>query len=321
MINNSYIEDEIFSQPEIINSLIQKEKSHILQVSEKIRGKYKYIMIAARDTSDNAARYGQYLFQIHNGIPVVLATPSVFSIYNKQPVLDVALVMAISQSGMSPGIVSVLEVGKLQGRPTIAITNNLDSPLSNIADDTIYMNAGVENSVAATKTYTSSLITLALLSLGIARNNSMTEILEKIPKWTQETLKNTLKIYQHMERYRFLEHCLLIGRGFNYCTAFEIALKVKELTGITTAPYSSADFLHGPVAAIHKGYPIIIIAHKGNVYRDIIKVIKKVTKLGAELLIISDDLEIQKFAQLFIKTPNNVPEWISPVINVLLVRF
>jgi glucosamine--fructose-6-phosphate aminotransferase (isomerizing) len=317
MSNKSFLEQEIFEQPIIIDHLIQKEQAHIAALADKLKGKFNYILIAARGTSDNAARYAQYLFQIHNEIPVALATPSVFSIYKKHPNLDGALILAISQSGMSPDILSVLKEGKHQGRPTLAVTNNPESPLGELADDVISLHAGLEKAVAATKTYTASLVAMALLSMSLAHDDSMLATLKNLPDWTDQTIQKALSKTDQMERFHDLIHGVVIGRGFNYCTAFEIALKIKELTGITTVPYSSADFLHGPVASVHEGYPALVIAHHGKVFQDTKQVIERVNSLGANTLLISDDQDLCNQEGFSIQTPTGIPEWVSPVVNVI----
>lgn len=317
MTQKLHLEQEILEQPKMIDRLILEEQDHVAALVDKIKGKFNYVLIAARGTSDNAARYAQYLFQIHNEIPIALATPSVFSLYKKRPNLEGALVLAISQSGMSPDILSVLKEGKRQGRPTLAVTNNADSPLAEIADDVILLHAGIEKAVAATKTYTTSLVAMALISLNLAHERSMLETLKMVPKWAEITLDTVLDKTDQMEKFHDLVHGVVIGRGFNYCTAFEIALKIKELTGITMVPYSSADFLHGPVASVHQGYPALVIAHHGKVFQDIKQVIERVNSLGADTLLISDDKELCSQEGFSIQTPTGIPEWISPVINVI----
>jgi len=317
MHKKTHLEGEILEQPQIIERLIREEIEHVTALAEKLKGNFNYILIAARGTSDNAARYAQYLFQIHNEVPVALATPSVFSLYGKHPNLEGALILAISQSGMSPDILSVLKEGKQQGRPTLAVTNNPESPLAEIADDVIPLHAGLEKAVAATKTYTASLVVMALLSMSLTHDNSMLALLKNLPDWVDQTIQKTLSKTDQMERFHDLVHGVVIGRGFNYCTAFEIALKVKELTGITTVPYSSADFLHGPVASVHEGYPALVIAHHGKVFQDTKQVIERVNSLGADILLISDDQDLCNQEGFSIQTPSGIPEWISPVVNVI----
>lgn len=316
-MQESALQQEIMEQPAAIQRLIDAEKGTILPLAARIKDKFKYVLIAARGTSDNAARYAQYLFQIVNHIPVGLSTPSVFSMYRQPPNLDGALVLAISQSGQSPDIISVLAEARRQGRPTIAVTNDTASPLAQTADAVIDLCAGPERAVAATKTYTNSLTAMALLSYGLHSDASMLTAIQNLPAWVERTLALTLPLMGRMERYRFMTHGEVIGRGYNYCTAFEIALKIKELTGVTTEPYSSADFLHGPIATLKVGYPVLAIAHPGVMFADMLELIQKAKCLGAELVLISDNRQVCDLANLALPIPEGVPEWLSPIVNVL----
>ena len=317
MYSDSVLLKEINEQPEALQRLIKIETKPILDLGEKLRSKFSYMLIAARGTSDNAARYAQYLFQMFNKLPVALATPSVFSVYKSPPNLADALVLAISQSGSSPDIIAVVKEAHAQGRPTLAITNNIESPLAKAADEVIGMHVGEEKAVAATKTYTASLTALALLSYGLLGDAEILAEIEKIPEKVAGALENTLTMIEQMQRYRFMTQCAVIGRGYNYSTAFEASLKIKELTGIIAEPYSSADFLHGPIATVHRGFPVLAVAHKGMVFADMVEIISKVKALGAELITISDSREVGELAQLPISIPEGVPEWLSPIVNVV----
>ena len=316
-MSESILFDEICDQPKAIESLIKAESKHVQELGARLRGRFKYALLAARGTSDNAARYAQYLFQMFNKLPVALATPSVFSVYQSPPRLDEALVVAISQSGMSPDIIAVVDEARKQGRPTLAITNDPDSPLSRAADDVIALHVGTEKAVAATKTYTGSLVALALLSSGLGGDIAMLEEINHLPGHLEIALKGLLPLVGRMERYRYMEHCAVIGRGYNYSTAFEIALKIKELTGIVAEPYSSADFLHGPIATVHRSFPVLVVAHQGMVFSDMVEIIHKVKERGAELLTVSDAEGVNKLAQFPMPIPNGIPEWLSPVVDVL----
>jgi glutamine---fructose-6-phosphate transaminase (isomerizing) len=314
---SSILESEIFQQPEIVRELIEKEQEHTHRIADEIKGRFRYIVIAARGTSDNAARYAQYLFGAQNHVQVALATPSLFTIYHSPPDLSEALVIGISQSGQSPDIVHVLVEAKRQNRPTLALTNDPASPLASSADFVIPLHASVEKAVAATKTYTSSLAALALLSGWLENDLDRIQQLERIPELLKLTLEGLHSTIHHVERYRYMEHCIVLGRGYNYCTAFEIALKVKELTRIVAEPYSSADFRHGPIATIHEGFPVILIAPTGKVSSDSRELITHLNSLKAELLIISDDPEILSFANLPLEIPAGLPEWLSPLAAVI----
>jgi glucosamine--fructose-6-phosphate aminotransferase (isomerizing) len=274
-------------------------------------------MIAARGTSDNAARYAQYLLGAHNRLPVALATPSLFTTYHQPPALKGALVVGISQSGRSPDIIAVIEEGKKQGRPTLAITNAPDSPLAQAAEFVIDLRAGDERAVAATKSYTTSLAALALFSAALAQDGEAGAQLEQVPALVQRALSGLAGFIPRVERYRYMEHVAVLGRGFNYATAFEISLKIKELTQVVAEPYSSADFLHGPIAMIQRGFPTFIVAPSGSVLDDLRALARRLKTLGAELLIASDCDELLSQAHLPMRLPGGVSEWLSPIVAAL----
>lgn len=313
----SILHDEIFEQPDIIHDLLKSETHQVANIAKEIRGQFKYVLIAARGTSDNAARYAQYLFGSFNRYQVSLATPSLFTLYNTPPDLSEALVIGISQSGQSPDIVSVLSEAKNQGRPTLAITNDVESPLSKAAEHVISLHTTKEQAVAATKTYTASLAALALLSCSLSEDEGRLHQLSRIPEAMRETFKLLESSIERTERYRYMEHCTVIGRGYNYATAFEIALKIKELTRVVAEPYSSADFRHGPIATAQKGFPVIVIVPRGSIYNDLVDLITTLRKRGVELLIISDDTQLLAEAHMPLPITSGLEEWLTPLIAVL----
>src|SRR5579871_5462793 len=159
----SLLEQEIQSQPEVLARLLDREMRHIRQIVAQLPP-FDYALIAARGSSDHAATYAKYAWTGLAGYPVALAAPSLLTMYRAVPRLASALVVGISQSGQSPDILAVLEEGKRQGRPTLAITNDGASPLAALADHVIELHAGPEQSVAATKTYTAQLAVIALFA-------------------------------------------------------------------------------------------------------------------------------------------------------------
>lgn len=308
---------EIAEQPGVIRDLLEAEKERVYQIAQELRSAFKYVVIAARGTSDNAARYAQYLFGAHNSLQVALATPSLFSIYEQPPDLSEALVIGISQSGQSPDIVSVLAAAQTQGRPTLAITNDVQSPLAQAAQYVIPLHAGSERATAATKTFTASLAALALLSCGLEGNQEHLNDLQRVPGFIEQVFPGLEGAIPRVERYRYMQHCSVIGRGFNYCTAFEVALKVKELNRVVAEPYSSADFRHGPIATAYKGFPILLLAARGAILDDLLDLIADLKRREAELLIISDDPQVLEQAHLPLPVPAGLPEWLSPLVMVI----
>jgi len=313
----SILESEIHQQPQVLQHLLDEETAPVRRLVGQLRGQFQYVMIAARGSSDNAARYAQYLLGAQNHLPVALATPSLFSIYAQSPKLDGALVVGISQSGQSPDIIEVIETGHKQGRPTLAITNEANSPLAQAAEHRILLHSGIEQAIAATKTYTASLGALALFSALLANDPKRLDDLQNIPDLMQRAITGIYASLPRVERYRYMSHCTVIGRGYNYSTAFEVALKIKELTRVVAEPYSSADFRHGPIAMVRDGFPVLLIAPLGMVYRDLEGLIAELIVLDSELLIISDEPTLLEHAALALPIPSGVPEYLSPLISVI----
>jgi glucosamine--fructose-6-phosphate aminotransferase (isomerizing) len=311
------LKNEIEQQPALIDKLISLERNNVSEIASRIKGKYDYILIAARGTSDNAARYAQYLFGINNQMQVALATPSIISVYEQSPKMKGYLVIGISQSGESPDIVSVLDTAKKQGCPTISITNDPGSPLAGISDFVIPLHAGEEKAIAATKTYTTSLAALAMLSIFMDFDEKRINELKKIPETAQILLHSIAASISRTERYRYMDRCSVIGRGYNYSTAFEVALKIKELTRVTAEPYSSADFRHGPIATAQSGSPVILIAPSGMIFTDLKNLSASLDQKRAEMIIISDNKELLSFAKFPLEIPTGIPEWLSPLISVI----
>lgn len=313
----SILSQEIHEQPVVIQQLIQSESENAVKLSSELRDRFQYVLIVARGSSDNAARYAQYLFGAYNRLQVSLATPSLFTLYHTPPQLKGALVLAISQSGQSPDIIEVIAESRRQGCPTLAITNAPDSPLALTAEFHLYIHAGKEKAVAASKSYTASLGALALLSTRMGRDEKRFDQLCTIPEMINLTLLGLNSMVNRVERYRYMSHCAVIGRGFNYSTAFEVALKIKELTRTATEPYSSADFRHGPIAMVRDGFPVILVAPRGDVFEDVRTLAGDILERGAELLLISDDQEMLNQAHFPMPLPVGLPEWLTPMVAVL----
>ncbi|MBN2550885.1 MAG: SIS domain-containing protein [Anaerolineales bacterium] len=313
------LKSEIFEQPAVLEQLLAHQSDQVERIAAEIRRiAPAYVFLAARGTSDNAGRYANYLWGSHNGLPVALATPSLFTYYAAPPKLQGALVVGVSQSGQSPDIVSVLAEGRRQGCPTLAITNAPASPLAQAADFVIDIQAGIEAAVAATKTYTAELMAIAMLSAALLGDPVKQASLAQIPAWARQALELDERIQRSAERYRYMSHCVVIGRGYNYATAFEWSLKMKELSYVVAEPYSSADFQHGPIAMVDRGFPVMAVAPGGKVYRDVLGMLRQLRRVHqAELLIISDQAEALEQAQSPLPLPADIPEWLTPLAAII----
>jgi len=318
MILQTHLYHEIHEQPQALAEVLEKEVPDIQRLAAAIEARQlHHVVIAARGTSDNAGRYAKYLLGMTNGLVVALATPSAFTIYEKPPYLADSLVLGISQSGKSPDIVAVLAEARRQGALTTAITNFPDSDLAHQADFVIELHAGRELAVAATKTYTNELLAIALLSASLAGDGQMLAEIYRMPEVVGATLGIDEQVVEVVQRFRYMRECVVIGRGYNYATAFEIALKLKELTYTIVEPYSSADFLHGPLAVIEHGFPAITIAPSGKMLPEMKRFITTLKERGAEVIAISDDDEALEMAHIPLKMPVAVPEWLSPIATVI----
>lgn len=316
-LTTTHLYREIHEQPAVLTRLLMAEQDTAMALAAEIRRRQvDHVVIAARGSSDNAGRYAQYLLAAANGLPVGLATPSLFTVYAAPPRFGNALVLGISQSGQSPDIVAVLAEARRQGALTAAITNAPGSDLAQTADFVLRLHAGEERAIAATKTYTASLAAIALLSVALDGDHGRREALEQLPGVVAQALA-LAGVDRVAERYRYMSACVVIGRGFNYCTAFELALKLKELTYTVAEPYSSADFRHGPLALVSEGFPMIVVAPSGKMLPEMVDFMVTARSRGAELLVISDHPEALALARVPLALPIGAPEWLSPLLTVL----
>jgi glucosamine--fructose-6-phosphate aminotransferase (isomerizing) len=332
-VESTFLYREIHEQPDVLQTFLDREQRSVAALAADLRRRtIRYVLIAARGTSDNAGRYAKYLLGSVNRLPVALATPSLYTIYQQPPRMDNALVLGISQSGKSPDIVSVLAEAQRQGALTAAITNFADSDLARQAQHVIQLHAGVEHSVAATKTYTAELLAVALLGSLLTENNEMLRALHAVPTTVAAALALNENAGEQahqlasarpavvdgpvshiVQRYRYMRDCVVIGRGYNYASAFELALKLKELTYIIAEPYSSADFLHGPLALVEQGFPVLVFAPGGVMLAEIRTFMETLRQHRAEIIALSNDPQTLALADVRLPLPDQLPEWLSPI--------
>jgi len=314
----SHLWNEIHEQPEVVERLLHEHQGTANEIAEAIRRfNPAFVWIAARGTSDNAARYAQYLWGVHVRMAVGLATPSIHTLYDSSPDLSRALVIGISQSGQSEDVRRVLSDARGQGALTVSITNDFESPLAKVAAYHLPINSGKELSVAATKTYTSELAAVAMIGAALTNQPEFEQTLRSLPDWMRETLFMASNTPEWAERYRYMERYAVIGRGYNYCTAYEISLKIKELCYIPGEEYSEADFRHGPIAVVQPGFPVILVAPQGNTFAKQLDLLNQLHQKGAECLVVTNSAECEGLARRILPIPANVPEWLSPILAVI----
>ncbi|HQU83350.1 MAG TPA: SIS domain-containing protein [Pyrinomonadaceae bacterium] len=302
---------EITEQPVILERTIQAEREKLSKLGDFLRKKeIDFIVLAARGSSDNACHFGRYLLEVTTGIPVSLSAPSVFTLYKAKPNLKRALVVGVSQSGEGDDINVVLENAKDSGAFTLAITNEADSTMAKIADETLLIHAGREKSVAATKTYTGQMLHFYLLASQLA--NEKIEF-ERIPNFAAEVLQLKSKVEELVERYVFMENCVVVGRGMNYGNSYELALKLMETCYVVAERFSSADFFHGPLAIVERRFPVIMFAPKGVTRQSNLDLLKRLQELHADSLAITNDEKIAKLSSRFLEMPKDIDEFLSPI--------
>jgi glutamine---fructose-6-phosphate transaminase (isomerizing) len=266
-------------------------------------------VLAARGTSDNAAQFGRYLLEISTGIPVSLAAPSIHTLYESKVELKDALVVAISQSGESTDTNMVLSRACDQGALTVGITNESDSSLAKLAEQVFLVRAGREKSVAATKTYTGQVLVFYLLAYALGGRIRVSD-LEPLPELAAMALRLEPEIRELSDRFRFMDHTVVVGRGLNYANAFEFALKMMETCYVVAERFSSADFLHGPIAMVERNFPVFLFAPSGVTWPPVRDTLDKLRALNAETVVITDasNSEAGSRATRVIRLPKKLKE-------------
>jgi glucosamine--fructose-6-phosphate aminotransferase (isomerizing) len=280
--------DEIRQQPAALERTLNAQLRPIERFKRQMEGRRpRLILLVARGTSDNAALFGRYLLEIATGIPVSLAAPSIFTVYDAKVDLSGALVIALSQSGESTDTNLVLERARAQGAVTAGITNEAAGTLARIAEYPFFVKAGKERSVAATKTYTGQVLVLYLIAYALGAKLRLDD-LRRLPEWAAAALRLEPEVAEASERYRFMNDAAVVGRGLNYANAFEFSLKLMETCYVVAERFSPADFLHGPIAMVERAFPLFLFAPPGVTWLSMKQMLERLAPLSAEILIITD---------------------------------
>lgn len=309
----SLMMQEILEQPEVLRRTFRAECEHAREFQAFARKQnFRLVVLVARGTSDNAARFGRYLLELTTGIPVSMSAPSIHTLYHARLDLRQALVIGISQSGEGTDINLVLKAARRQGAYTIGITNEARSTMAKLVDDAFLVRAGRQRSVAATKTYTGQLLLFYLLACGLGSHITL-EGVSELPDRVKQTLKLVPEIGKLVERYRYMRACVVVARGINYANAFELALKLMETCYVVAERFSAADFLHGPIALIERGFPVLILMPPGKVFRELQHLTERLRRLRAETLIFSSANAHLPAATRIIRVPGDIPEIYTPI--------
>lgn len=308
---------EIAEQPAALARTIAEERARIERLGAALRQRdVDVIVLVARGSSDNAALFGRYLLEIATGIPVSLSAPSVHTLYGAKLKLKRALVIGVSQSGEGEDINRVLENSRASGAFTIGITNEPQSEMVKLVDEPLLMHGGEERSVAATKTFTGQMMLFYMLAGALAQDGFKLDY-DGIPEFAARALEQKPAIVELVQRYAFMENCVVVGRGLAYANAYEFALKLMETCYVVAERFSSADFLHGPVAMIERHFPVMLFAPPGVMLEGTKDLIRRLQELRADTVAITGDIETATMCSRSIIMPREIDEFLAPIPYII----
>jgi glucosamine--fructose-6-phosphate aminotransferase (isomerizing) len=308
---------EIAEQPQALSSTISSESNKLTRLGNFLRQRdLDLIVLVARGSSDNASLFGRYLLEITTGIPVSLSAPSVHTLYHAKLNLRRALVIGVSQSGEGEDINLVLENARASGAYTLGITNEATSAMTTVVEETLLTHGGPERSVAATKTFTGQMLLFYMLAAQLANDKRRIDY-ERIPDFASRAMEQKEAVLELVQRYVFMENCVVVGRGLAYANAYELALKLMETCYVVAERFSSADFLHGPLAMIERHFPVILFAPPGVMLNGVKALIERLRELHADTLAITSDLNAAACCTRAIIMPKEIDEFLAPIPYII----
>ncbi len=306
---------EMADQPAVLERLLGEGVAPARAVADVIRERRpRFVLLAARGTSDNAALYAKYLIEVRLALPAGLASPSTTTVYGARPDLRDVLLVSVSQSGGSPDLVETTRVAREAGALTLAVTNAADSPLAEQAELHLDVLAGPERAVPATKSYTAQLLALWLL----VESWAVGDLAEarSLPEQAAALLADRDQVAAVSARYRFADLLVTTGRGYSYPTAREAALKVMETSFLSAHAWSGADLLHGPLAMVDERTAVVALAPHGRGGAAMRPTIGRLRERGADVCVVGPQALVVD-AAVGLRLPDDVPEPLSPVLEIL----
>lgn len=308
---------EIAEQPGVFTELLA-HRTDIAAVARTIAERSpRFVLFAARGSSDHAALYAKYLVEVLLQLPSGLVSPSTVTLYGSRPDLNDVLLITVSQSGGSPDLVEVTRSARASGATTLAITNTGDSPLNSTAELSVDVRAGQERAVAATKSYSATLLALYLFVDAMRGGDGSGA--RAIPELARKTLEdNHDSVSEAIGRYRFADRIVTTGRGYSSASAAEAALKLAETSYLTARSFSGADLLHGPVAAVDAETAVLALCSEGRGSESMLDVFDAVHNNGADVCAIGSASHRVR-ASHRIDVPACAEE-LAPILEVLPVQ-
>jgi len=306
---------EIRETPFVLRSLFVSEEANIKRIAERIR-RYNpsFVLLSGRGSSDNACVYGQYILEYIAKIPAALSMGSIYTLYKSSPDISRSVVLCLSQSGETDDVCAIINYAEKVGAMSIGITNSKESSLYNLAkENKIYLSAGKEKSICATKSFSASIMALLMLAFAIVNKKlDASDIVKPI----EEILSKEESIEKITQKYIFSSNFIVLGTGFSYSIALETALKLRESCYINALGMSSVDFLHGPIAILTPTTPVIMFIPDDETLGVNLSIMRKIKKIGAHVLVVSDNKHALDEGDALFEIPKSA-NFIYPFSEVL----
>jgi glucosamine--fructose-6-phosphate aminotransferase (isomerizing) len=310
---------EIGEQPAVVARLLDEQLAAVGDIARTIRARDpSTIVLVARGSSDNAAVYGRYLFEVCNRRLTSLAAPSGLTLYGRGPRLDQSVVIGVSQSGQGEDVVAYVRAAREQGAITVAIVNDETSPLAQTAEWVLACLSGPELSIPATKTVTAQMTLLALLSSSLEQLDRAADTLSGLPSALHAALELRPLAAELARVLASTTVGSVIGRGFAFPPALEIALKLKETSYTRAEPFSAADFLHGPVTLVEPNFSALLVDVGGRSSPAAVEIADAVRQRGGQAAMIraGEIVGQSDLPNLSLAVP--VAEPIAPIVALVL---
>lgn len=290
MLENTLMWQEIHEEPAALRRCLAANGPAVREAADLLnRRQIRHILLTARGTSDHAAIYGKYVLEMLCGIPVALASPSVLTLYHRKLDLRDWAVIGLSQSGATADAAEVLADAARQGAMTLSVTNAEHAPVADAAALHLFCSAGVERSVAATKTFTTEMCAMLMLAAEAGGHREVLRELAGMPDALEPVLADGLALQAPAARFCGMRNCFVLARGTQYPIALESALKIQETTYVSAKAFAISDFYHGPVAMVQRDTPVVLYGTRGPTAAEAQGLLRRLAGTEAEVFVFSDD--------------------------------
>ncbi len=308
---------EIDEQPEALARLLDPAPmATARQLAATIMSRDpRFVLLAARGTSDHAALYAKYLIEVYLGLPAGLASPSTITAYGARPELSDVLLLTVSQSGTSPDLLQTVTTARAGGATTLALTNSPASELARAAEFHFDVLAGPELAVVATKSYSAQLLSLWLIIEGMLGHDGAAA--HAVPDAAASLAGRRSEVAELASRYRFTDRLVTTGRGYSYATAREAALKLMETSYVGAHAFSGADLLHGPLAMIDHHHPVLAVVPDGRGADAMRPVLDRLAERGADVAIFGGPQSTARGTIGFDLGCGALAEELHPVVDII----